>query len=519
MKSLLNLVQQWAPRILTQVCRDPNSETYGCFDRNWWHYKIRDFPSIILQQGSYFLWLLGQLEPWREQQDSLNRLARAGCLFWNKRAMLKGAFEEYYPWEKGYPPLAFSTLAVMKLAAAGVVDKAAVQAGARVAARQLLRRFEHQAANQQVAGLAAAAVLRSNFPDLISDKDFARLKQRTLALQYDEGWFEEYGGPDLGYLAVTIDCLWDLADATHDPDFVAAARRAMGFIAPLVRLMPGTSIGMHNSRNTDYLVPYGIARFAAEADAAGLEVLRHLFEKAGQPDHFLQATDDRYLCHYIGQSVARAALLDVDPPVPADAQQEEITFARSGYVLATTPVRALVSLKKGGIITALKDGQWVSDFGWVVVTDRGQFVNHWWSDRWTGSRDGNLISVRGRLVPHREHISAPLKHILLRAASYTIGQALIKRLKAKLIFQKAESPYSFERQIYLERNAIRIVDRITGLPANAKVVPAPRTSKRHVASADSFHPEDLDLTAGVQSRQTQRPAGGEFFAESTYVFA
>ena len=43
------------PRILTQVCRNKYSKNFGSFDRNWWHYKIRDFSSIILQQGAYTL--------------------------------------------------------------------------------------------------------------------------------------------------------------------------------------------------------------------------------------------------------------------------------------------------------------------------------------------------------------------------------------------------------------------------------------------------------------------------------
>ena len=29
-------------RIFTALDRDPNSPTFGCFDRDFWHYKIRD---------------------------------------------------------------------------------------------------------------------------------------------------------------------------------------------------------------------------------------------------------------------------------------------------------------------------------------------------------------------------------------------------------------------------------------------------------------------------------------------
>ena len=33
------------PKILTLQDRNAHSPTYGCFDRNYWHYKIIDFPS------------------------------------------------------------------------------------------------------------------------------------------------------------------------------------------------------------------------------------------------------------------------------------------------------------------------------------------------------------------------------------------------------------------------------------------------------------------------------------------
>ena len=55
-----------------------------------------------------------------------------------------------------------------------------------------------------------------------------------------------------------------------------------------------------------------------------------------------------------------------------------------------------------------------------------------------------------------------------------------------LIFQAETSPYIFTRQVTFGANEVRVADEITGLPAGAVVVAAPRSSKRHVASADSF---------------------------------
>lgn len=41
------------PKLLTLLDRNPHSPTYGCFDRNFWHYKIIDFPSGMAQE---FVW-------------------------------------------------------------------------------------------------------------------------------------------------------------------------------------------------------------------------------------------------------------------------------------------------------------------------------------------------------------------------------------------------------------------------------------------------------------------------------
>ena len=42
---------KFIPRLLTQFERDPDSSIHGSFDRDFWHYKMRDFSSAILQQG------------------------------------------------------------------------------------------------------------------------------------------------------------------------------------------------------------------------------------------------------------------------------------------------------------------------------------------------------------------------------------------------------------------------------------------------------------------------------------
>lgn len=518
--ALQSVLQHQLPRILTQACRDTNNPAYGCFDRNWWHYRIRDFASIILQQGGYAVWEARGLCPTDLLPESFARsIARGACLLWNKRACLHGAFEEYYPWEQGYPPVAFSTLAIAKLAAQGIVEPNAIRPGLAIAARQLATRFEDKAANQQVAGLAALAWVRTIAPDLVPDDAYRAQRDRTLALQTNEGWYWEYDGPDLGYLAVTIDCLWDLFDATREECYRASAHRALDFLHTTLCL-PNHGLGMLNARNTDYVVPYGIARFAAQGTpdeaAQATRLLALLFSDTDSPKHFFSAIDDRYWCHYIGHSVARAAriLQGVSAsPTPADFPRS-VSLPLCGYEFATLPDGsvATLALKKGGCVRLSRDGSACYDFGWIVDTGKKQYVSHWWSQAWTLSHSGPSWTLSGPLVAHKEPESKPFMHIALRILSFVFGKALISLLKKVMIFKKAQSPYAFQRTISVEGDTLVLRDTISGCTGSESFLPAPRASKRHVASADSFHTEDFDLSGPTVIRRESSLSGDTFTA-------
>lgn len=480
---------------------------------------MRDFASIILQQGGYTVLQAQKALPNGPlSADFARSIAAGACRFWNHRAVRHGAFEEYYPWEQGYPPLAFSTLAVAKMVEAGVYSPGEIDRGLRKAARQLATRFEPKAANQQVAGLAALAWIRKIRPDLVSSDAFACQKARTLALQTDEGWYWEYDGPDAGYLSVTIDCLWDLVDATGDADFRVSANRALAFLHRVIAI-PGRGPGMLNARNTDYVVPYGIVRYlndgteAQKAEAAAL--MRTLYTDIASPSHFFRAVDDRYLCHYIGHSIARAILeLDKSGGIPntAPVMREPFDLPLAGYVFRPGKngiPDVFLALKKGGCLRVTKGAATALDFGWIVKAGKKQYVTHWWSKDWqielpSSASASHLsplpstlspITVCGPLAPHKELDSTPFKHFGLRVVSFLFGKSLIGLLKNVLIFKKAKSPYAFERKVFLDGGAIRIEDRITGLSGKKAILPAPRASKRHVASADSFHAEDVALAA------------------------
>lgn len=516
------------PRLLSQICRDPNDVNFGCCDRNFWHYRIRDFSSIILQQGAYFVFLASKRKDCSPEFRSFARtLSAGGAAFWNKRAKMRGAFEEYYPFESGYPPLAFSALAVAKLASENAVDPETILPGMRKAARQLSGRFEPQAANQQIAGLAALAWIAKVYPDLVEDGVLDRLKQKSLSLQTKEGWFWEYDGPDIGYLSVTIDCLWDLYDATQDRDYICAAEKALTFIYECV-IPCKCGLGMINARNTDYIVPYGITRFLTDGTPSSrgksLKIIEILYSNSAEPSHFFSSVDDRYWCHYIGHSLVRALeILDkCSGDFPAEtcaACDADKYFDLSGYMFSSVPQGILtVAAKKGGAVRLLCDGCYALDFGWIVKQKGKQYVSHWWSQNWDVSdvSPDHSISISGCLFPHRTIQSSPLRHFILRLSSFIFGRHIIKLLKGIMIFKKNGSG-KFVRKISFNENKIEISDFIYGF-SGALIEPAGRTSKRHVASADSYHCEDSALVSGITLDRQTNWENGVFHAVTVMLY-
>lgn len=512
LETVRHVSEYYLPRILTQICRDERSPSYGCADRNWWHYKIRDFPSIILQQAALAVFEAGNNSIIDAQYAS--KIARACLSFWATRASAFGSFEEYYPWESGYPPLAFSSLAVFKLLSEGIADTARFHDLANTCAKQLLSRFESQAGNQQVAGLAALAFIRKIYPDLVSNSQFAQLKYETLSLQQQEGWFIEYGGPDLGYLSVTLDCLWDLYDVTSDDDYLVSASRALKYTARIVCNW-GSSLGAHNSRNTDYIVPYGLTRFltsdTSEYRSLARGVLGIILERATSPSHHLYSVDDRYLCHYIGASFMRA--LTTLSNHTSDEVFSNPANSFNGRLLTKHHVlhdlgkyKILLTPSKGGIISIRSPHSSFTDFGWTAYSGEKLFVTNFWSSDWTlePSTPATLpytYTIKGSLFQHSYILPNPASHFILRISSFLLGHRLIKFLKNALIFKNKRTPLSFHRTIQLYSDYVVVSDKINATFANISILSAPRSSVRHVSSADCYHQED-HLTALYSSRKT-----------------
>lgn len=484
-------------RVLTQIDRDPDSPTFGCFDRNYWHYKIRDFPSAILQQGIFILEAIrcqrvalvapiAAIESWC--LGAMNALLR--------QVDRQGGVDEYYPFERSYPAAAFGLYALCRVLydwqsapqLLAAIDWAALQR----LVNHVAGRTEEQASNQQATGLAGLALAAKldhlSLPEGIVEQHATRL----MDAQDPEGWFNEYGGPDFGYLTVTLDALVDYHEATRDSRAAAAIARAVNFLATLVGAdgrLPSTL----NSRNTDYVVPYGLVRAAANnLQAAWL--VETLFEDIDQPTHPVWATDDRYHCHYIFASVIRS-LPYLEAMKPGQAPPRHSTWLPGcGYWIYWSPDHqwtAYVAAHKGGLVRIHRRGlRAIADYGWRVHRQGSLWTTNWWSCHWMIQQTNQTLWVQGSAKKAQFHTATPAKHAVLRMLAWILRDKLIPLLKRVMIFRPSsgDGPV-FERTVQINEQGIRIQDRL-GAFTGATAVPSPRQNLRHVASADSFNPEE-----------------------------
>lgn len=488
------------PRVLTQLDRDPDSPTFGCFDRQYWHYKIRDFPSAILQQGIFALELLrtdaiasdkyrqSQLESWCV--GAINALSR--------QVDSRGRVDEYYPFEASYPAAAFGLYAVCRVLwdwqqnTPELVSRCD-RSGLERLSRHLAGRREPQAANQQAAGLAGLALavqLELVAPETANLDAIADL---LFSSQHAEGWFEEYGGADFGYLTVTLDALADYYEATGDRRALEASDRAIAFLGQLVGAdgrLPSTL----NSRNTDYVVPYGLVKNAARNPLAAW-LVETLFAKCDRPEHFFWATDDRYHCHYIFASIARS-LPHLDKMLPGCPPEWEnsLWLPGCGYWIVRSRDRdwsAFVAAKKGGLIRIhCRERSPLVEFGVRVSRNGNIWTNNWHSQHWQITLDAEKICIEGNLQRVGFLVPNPYKHVLLRGLAFFLRAKLIPLLKRVAIFRpgNADGPH-WQRTIEIGDRGIRFEDVLDPFPG-AQITPSPRQNLRHVASADSFSVEE-----------------------------
>lgn len=495
-KSFLKFARNNFRRNLSWLDRDEDSPTYGSFDRNFWHYKVTDYNSDILQQGTYTLIALYKREiPNNYSKKRIKNLIIASTNFIFDSFKKRGFFNEYYPNEMGYPPIAFlsNLLGDIFFEFPDFFENKKFKNNYINLNIYLSKLDEKQAANQYSMALSGLYKFLNFFPEYKNKTEIELHKKKFLSLQSDEGWFYEYGGFDLGYLSITLESLVNIYEITNDKDFLISINLIISFYSKIID-KNGKFPYTLNSRNTEYILPFGFIK-ASKFNKNSEALFYFMFKDFSNFSNFANSTDDRYISHYIFASIVKSLPdLKNKRKIKKFTFKKDVFFKKAGIIKKYVHEKnktIYIGLFKGGILRIhnhenksvnLQNGYRALNLNYIAT-------NNYQSNIWKSKIFKNKYIISGKFIKCGFIESSTFKHFALRLSSYFFKNKLIKYLKNNLIFNKPDQKLIFKRKIII-KNKIIIIDTFEGFK-NFKLKLNNKQNLRYVASADTFSDEDF----------------------------
>lgn len=478
------------PRIFTCLDQNPCSKTFGCFDRDYWHYKIASTPSARKQEAMLTLALL-YLTPTDKnphyQKEYMISFVESAIEYLLGIQERNGSFSEWYAHENSFVATSFTLYALTEtilLLGDRVTEHVRRKAEICIhrAAMYLSDKYEYQAQNQESGSILALynsyLVTKNN-----TFKDVASKKLHILAdLQKSEGWFLEYGGPDIGYLSLTIDHLTAYYEKSQEIKALEMSKKACEFLKVFIH-PDFTAGGTYASRNTQYLIPSGIERLSC-VDPCALSLRAVCRINSTNTSGFnLSTFDDRYILQYAYNWMQACNTGSNEASYEAQVRSLfdhtwHIFFKEAGIVVHNNPNGYLVmNLKKGGSYLYFdhKNKHKIIDSGITLVDNaHNVFTSSHYGSGMEYCAEKEMCHTTGVLFKQKDILPSPIHNVLLYLIQICVGWSaklshIVKRgLRMGLILSKSKSTYQFTRTIDLTQGYVK--DTLKPLSSHIKRV-------------------------------------------------
>lgn len=509
------------PSLLAHLDRERHSQTFGCFDRDYWSWKFRDFPLGMLQTAVYPLALLWRFpfteNPYHGNPRVLEWIEAAiECTLTSQHR--NGAFDAFAPNEQDLGP----TLGVahgLSRAFRIVREEFSKDRQSRVL-DGLRRACDFSLSREESHGFisnhrALFAIAFHDAEELLGDTKYGQraeeLVESIIREQSPEGWYREYEGPDPGYESLGIFHLATYWNHTRSERVLQSLRRSVDFYSHCVH--PDGSVGgVYGSRHTSLYFPGGFEMLASEIPmAAGIS--QFMRERLARRNVLTPTTSDTENLPSLLYTYLEACLTPDNrerrslPKLPCETLEGLRHFPDSGITAAGSPrYYAITNTAKGGV-TRVFDKRTnaiaYEDAGYVVRAGR-----RCWSSQLIGlghrveAGGENEVACTTHLAEIRQQLPSPAKFLLLRVLNLTLFRSLIvgawlRRLIIKqLITKKYLGPFHMRRSITFRSSEVHFSDELEATKAiHVDDVDLPRRFLAiHMGSAKYFHPSELEHT-------------------------
>ncbi len=487
-----SVVLHLVPRLLTNLDRDPDSPTYGCFDRNYWHYKVQDYSSGLLQQSILTLAIVytnyfeGNIY---YKKTEIRDLAIAGLEYCKRIQHNDGSFDEYWAGERSIPSTAFTLYAICETCNILGYISDDIKHCIDKSVDFLKDNVEWGALNQEMVSIAAIRYAATILNDeRIQDLAMARFAH-FLNLQTYEGWFPEYGGFDFSYSTVTLDYLIRFYDLSKEEKALKSAEELLNILKYFIH--PDGSVGgEYGTRNTEYFLPYGFEYLRKDSSIADSSISKMLQYIIG--DNYLNLSwDERYLLHYVSHSFAKALVIHeessyrLNDNLPCETTFSQFFKQAQIYVHSNQNYYFIANLSKGGIFKVIckKTMEASTDCTYRINYKGNQYVTELpKNNEYTLGYEKFTVKTTFSKIKNMQQ--STMKLLLLRLSSRIFGvKARTLTKKALLFGSKDVEDMIFYRTVTFEDDKICIEDTIDVGSREVMVRLIPSLSTRYIPSS------------------------------------
>lgn len=499
------------PRVLGLCDRNIMSPTYGCFDRDYWHYKRVDTPFARMQENVLSLALVYKNKGSRYYKNKyVLDIIKAGINYWVKIQHNDGSFSDFYPNERAIVVTSFSLYAVCKTLlilpnlANEETNKKILEAIDK-AADFLVRNVEKNAINQEISSVAALCIANKLLKTAKLNSVIEGKLKYVLDKQSKEGWFPEYGGIDIGYLSVAISYMAktiENLDKEKYKKLVGKLKNAMDksistisyFIHP-----DGSAGGEYSSRNTQYIIPYGI-EFASFWNKTAVSIKTYVLANVeNSKTNGLYNLDDRYMCLYLYEYLLsyyhslnnKKANQETGSKLPYEQDNFEKLFREAEIFIKKQNNSYLIIGLKNAIIKYFYNNK-------LLCSDAGYIYDSYDSERLIaasgcyGSSEYNItkngITIKKYFNEIKYRKSSTLMHLGLRVLTFkgVLSKILRRKVLKTLLKEGRKTDVVLVRNIRFGNNSLEIFDKIE----SKKIVNLYKTNEfnyRYIPSAQYFN--------------------------------